>query len=127
MPGPYPGRVARVQCRRRNRSETEKVDAGDVREMFSQGMRALTGDSDPRDSWRRFFTPPDIVGIKVNCSGAPGVMSTPEVVAEIVRNLATAGVRPDQIWIYERFQGQVDSVHYDRYVPAGVAHLDRGT
>jgi uncharacterized protein (DUF362 family) len=131
IPGPYPGRVARVHAGSAIDPETEKVDAGVVREMFAHGMRALTGDSDPRDSWRRFFTPADIVGIKVNCSGAPGVMSTPEVVAEIVRNLATAGVKPDQIWIYERFQGQVDSVHYDRYVPAGVhiwtAEHDRGS
>ena len=31
-------------------------------------------------------TPSDVVGIKVNCSGAPGIMSSPVVVAEIVRN-----------------------------------------
>lgn len=30
------------------------------------------------------------------------------------------GVKAEQIWIYERFQVQVDTVHYDRYVPQGV-------
>ena len=64
-----------------------------------------------------------MVGIKVNCSGAPGIMSTPEVVAEIVRNLNAVGVPPAAIWIYERFKNQMDSVHYDRYVPAGV-HIE---
>jgi uncharacterized protein (DUF362 family) len=91
-----------------------------VREMIAQGMRALTGDKDVRDSWARFLTPADVVGIKVNCSGAPGIMSTPEVVAEIARNVIAVGVKPEAIWVYERFPDQVDSVHYDRYLPTGV-------
>lgn len=131
MPGPYPGAVARVHAEKSIDEQSEKVDVATVREMISQGMRALTGDSDARDSWARFFTASDVVGVKVNCSGAPGIMSTPEVVAEIVRSLGIAGVKPGQIWIYERFQNQVDSVHYDRYVPAGVriwtAERDRGS
>ncbi len=131
MPGPYPGIVARVHAEKAIDSNSEKVDVPTVREMIAQGMRSLTGDADVRDSWARFFNPTDVVGIKVNCSGAPRIMSTPEVVGEIVRNLGLVGLRPDQIWIYERFQNQVDSVHYDRYVPAGVhiwtAEHDRGS
>jgi uncharacterized protein (DUF362 family) len=120
MPGPYPGVVARVHAEKSIDEKSEKVDVPTVREMIAQGMRALTGDADARDSWARFFNSADVVGIKVNCSGAPGIMSTPEVVSEIVRNLGVVGVKPIQIWIYERFRDQVDSVHYDRYVPAGV-------
>ena len=120
MPGLYPGIVARVHAEKSIDETSEKVDVPTLREMIAQGMRALTEDSDARDSWARFFNSADVVGIKVNCSGAPGIMSTPEVVGEIVRNLGVVGVKPIQIWIYERFQNQVDSVHYDRYVPAGV-------
>jgi hypothetical protein len=120
MPGPYAGKVAQVHAEKAIDAASEKVDVPTVREMIAQGMRALTGDADARDSWARFFTPADVVGIKVNCSGAPRIMSTPEAVGEIVRNLGVVGVKPDQIWIYERFQNQVDSVHYDRYMPAGV-------
>src|SRR5690348_8311580 len=120
MPGPYPGKVVRVHAEKSIDETSERVDAATVREMVSQGMRALTGTADARDSWAHFFTPADVVGIKVNCSGAPHIMSSPEVVAEIVRNLGAVGVKPEQIWIYERFQNQVDSVHYDRYVPQGV-------
>jgi len=120
MPGLYPGKVAKVHAEKSIDSNSEKVDVPTVREMISQGMRALTGDKDARDSWARFFAPADVVGIKVNCSGAPGIMSTPEVVAEIVRDLGLVGVKPEQIWIYERFQNQMDTVHYHRFVPAGV-------
>jgi uncharacterized protein (DUF362 family) len=120
MPGLYPGKVARVHAENSIDPNSEKVDVPTVREMIAQGMRALTDDADARDSWARLFVPADVVGIKVNCSGAPGIMSTPEVVADIVRNLGTVGVKPEQVWIYERFQNQVDTVHYDRFVPAGV-------
>jgi uncharacterized protein (DUF362 family) len=120
MPGPYPGKVVSLHAAKCIDVETEKPDAAVVREMMARGMRALTGDADVRDSWARFIAPADVVGIKVNCSGAPRIMSTPEVVAEIVRNLMTLGVKPEQIWIYERFQSQVDTVRYDRYVPQGV-------
>ena len=120
MPGPYPGQVVSVHAEKCIDTETEKPDAAIVREMMAGGMRALTGDADARDAWARFITPADVVGIKVNCSGAPGMMSSPVVVAEIVRNLMAVGLKPDAIWIYERFQEQIDTVHYDRYVPAGV-------
>ncbi|MGO4884563.1 MAG: DUF362 domain-containing protein [Bryobacteraceae bacterium] len=131
MPGPYPGVVASVHAEKCIDITTEQVDAAVVREMMARGMRALTGDAEVRDAWARFITPADIVGIKVNCSGAPGIMSSPVVVAEIVRNLMAVGVKPESIWIYERFQEQVDSVHYDRYVPPGVhiftAETERGS
>ena len=131
MPGPYSGQVVRVHSEKLIDEQSEKVDVPTVREMISQGMRVLTGDSDARDSWARFFNSADVVGIKVNCSGAPGIMSTPEVVGEIVRNLGVVGIKPNQIWIYERFQNQVNSAHYDHFVPAGVhiwtAEHDRGS
>ena len=123
MPGPCPGQVAVVHAAKSIDTESEKVDAAVVREMMARGMCALSGDRDPRDAWARLFTPTDVVGIKVNCSGAPGIMSTPEVVAEIVRNLGVVGVKPAQVWIYERFRNQMDEVHYDRHVPAGV-HIE---
>ena len=120
MPGPYSGQVVRVHAGKSIDEQSETVDAPTVSEMISQGMRSLTGDADARDSWARFFNSADVVGIKVNCSGAPGIMSTPEVVGDIVRNLGVVGLKPDQIWIYERFQNQVNSVHYERHVPEGV-------
>jgi uncharacterized protein (DUF362 family) len=88
--------------------------------MLSAGMQSLTGCTRDVDCWKRFVSPGDIVGIKVNCSGAPHIMSSPEIVAGIVENLIAIGVAPRQIWIYERFEGQLKSVGYDRYVPGGV-------
>ena len=107
MPGRYPGQVVAVHADGCIATGTNKVDVPTVREMMANGMRTLTGDKDARDSWARFFTASDLVGIKVNCSGAPNIMSTPEVVGELVRNLTALGVKPAQIWLYERFPDQL--------------------
>ena len=102
MPGTYPGRVVTVHSPKVIDEVTEKVDVPTVQSMIARGMSTLTGDTDPRDSWARFFDARDFVGIKVNASGAPGAMSTPEVVAEIARSLITVGVKPTNIVIHER-------------------------
>ena len=102
MPGAFPGRVVTVHSPTVIDEVTEKVDVPTVRSMIARGMSTLTGDKDPRDSWARFFTAQDFVGIKVNASGAPGAMSMPDVVAEITRNLTTVGVKPANIVIHER-------------------------
>src|ERR1044071_6970969 len=104
IPGPYPGRVVTVHSPKCIDEATEKVDVPTVQAMIARGMTTLTGDKDPRDSWARFFNAQDFVGIKINCSGAPGAMSMPEVVAEISNNLIAVGVKPTNIVIHERDQ-----------------------
>ncbi|MEX2261158.1 MAG: DUF362 domain-containing protein [Bryobacteraceae bacterium] len=120
MPGPYRGQVVNVHSNRCIDETSGKADARTVRTMLSEGMRALTGDREERDSWARFVTPKDVVGVKVNCSGAPNIMSSPEVVAGIVENLIAIGVPPRQIYVYERFMSQMKRVGYEKYVPEGV-------
>jgi uncharacterized protein (DUF362 family) len=131
MPGPYRGQVVNVHAARSIDESTGKVDGAVVREMLASGMRALTGDKDDRDAWARLVTPKDVVGVKVNCSGAPNIMSAPEVVAGVVEKLIAVGVPAKQIYIYERFINQMRTVRYERYVPEGVnvvaAEETRGT
>src|SRR5262245_10007633 len=102
MPGPYPGRVISVKSAKCLSEDGLKINGEAVREMMERGMRALTGDAKTIDSWRRFFTPDDVVGIKVNAGGRPWVVSSHEIVAETVRNLTAVGVKPKQVSIYER-------------------------
>jgi len=120
MPGPYPGKVVSVKSAKCLSEDGLKIDGEVVREMMERGMRALTGEAKAIDSWRRFFTPDDVVGVKVNAGGRPWVVSSHEVVAETIRNLMAVGVKPQQIHIYERFQGQLDQVNYAPSLPEGV-------
>lgn len=119
MPGIYPGRVASVHRADCIDAATEQVNAPAVRDMIREGMQSLTGDKDPRDCWSKFFQPDDVVGIKINASGAPGICSRPEVVGEIARNLVSVGVRPENIWVHERNQNQVATVPYAEFLPPG--------
>jgi len=120
MPGPYPGRVVSVKAARSVDTSTGKADDAIVREMLARGMRALTGATTTPDAWRRFVEPSDVVGIKVNCGGYPHCISAYEIVAEVVRQLTGVGVPVTQIYVYERFQNQMDECNYAPHVPEGV-------
>jgi hypothetical protein len=120
MPGPYPGRVVSVKGDKSLDVATGKGNDDVVREMMAQGMRALTGAATTPDAWRRFFTPADVIGIKVNCGGYPHCVSAFEIVAETVRQLTGIGVPVSQIYLYERFQSQLDEVNYAPHLPDGL-------
>ncbi|HEY1337900.1 MAG TPA: DUF362 domain-containing protein, partial [Bryobacteraceae bacterium] len=131
MPGPYPGSVVRVHSERSIDAASNRVDREVVKQMLARGITALTGDAKPEDAWARFISPKDVVGIKVNCSGAPAICSGREVVAGIAENLVAVGVPASQIWVYERFDNQLRSVNYGELLPAGVhiqaAESNRGS
>ncbi len=120
MPGPYPGRVVSVTSDRCVDIPTNQANDEVVREMMARGMRTLTGAGTTADAWRRFFEPSDVVGIKVNCGGHPFCVSAYEIVAETVRQLMAIGVPLPQIYVYERFQNQLDEVNYAPHLPAGL-------
>jgi uncharacterized protein DUF362 len=120
MPGPFPGRVIAVKSEKSVDVETSAANDEVVREMMARGMCALTGKKTPLEAWRQFVVPADVVGIKVNCGGHPWCVSAYEIVAEIVRQLGAAGVPPTQVFVYERFQNQLDEVNYAPHLPEGV-------
>lgn len=123
MPGPYPGQVVKVTAGNCVDETSNAANLEAVRAMMERGMCELTGEKQPLAAWRRFFTPSDVVGIKVNCGGHPFVVSDHDIVAETIRNLLAVGLKPAQIYIYERFKSQMDEVNYAPRVPAGVQIL----
>lgn len=111
-PNRYPGVVISTPL-----EPTEET----VRSQLAAAMKALTGASNDLDAWRSFISPEDVVGIKVNCSGAPRMMSHPLVVAEIARCLSRCGVAAKNIYVYERFGDQLKNANYTPHLPAGAA------
>ena len=120
MPGPYPGRVVSIRSDTCVDTSTGAANDEIVREMMARGMRTLTGAGTTADAWRRFFEPSDIVGIKVNCGGYPHCVSAYEIVADVVRQLMGIGVPVSHIYVYERFQDQMNEVNYAPHLPEGV-------
>ncbi len=109
-PNRFPGRVV---------SAPMQPTAESVAASIAASMKKLTGTKDAREAWRAFFTPQDVVGIKINCSGAPKIMSHPLVVGEIAKNLVELGIKPESIYLYERFENQVRTVNYQAVLPPG--------
>src|SRR5712692_7263350 len=118
MPGLYRGRVIAVQNPAAIVSGQFQRDP--IRQMIRKGMAELTATDGGPDAWRQFFGAGDVVGIKVNPVGKPHVISSPEVVREIIAGLNSAGVKPKEIVVYDRYRKQFLAAGYDKWLPEGV-------
>ena len=131
MPGRYPATAIRVHSDSALDVQSNRADPNVVKAMLSAGMRELTGASAAEEAWSEFISPGDIVGIKVNCSGAPEINSSPELVNAIIGSLLEVGIPPDRIYIYDRFWNQMRIVNFEAHVPKGVqtaaAETSRGS
>ncbi len=118
MPGLYRGKVVAVH---HPASIVEGRFGGEpIREMMAAGMKRLTGAPDSTAAWKQFVEPGDVVGIKVNPVGAPHVMSSPEVLREIIAGLRSAGVQPQDIVVYDRYRRQFLNAGFDKWLPEKV-------
>lgn len=118
IPGPYPGRVVSV-------SHPASIVSGryqrePVRQMMRKGMMALTGAETPAEAWRVFFSPGDVVGVKLNPVGAPHVISAPEVFLEILDGLKMAGIKSADVVAYDRYKESFLDAGFDKWLPEGV-------
>jgi uncharacterized protein (DUF362 family) len=118
IPGPYPGRVVAVHHPGSIVGDQYQREA--VRQMMRKGMMDLTGAETPAEAWRVFFSPGDVVGIKLNPVGQPHVISAPEVFHEIFEGLRLAGVKPRDMVAYDRYHRQFLSAGFDKWLPEGV-------
>jgi uncharacterized protein (DUF362 family) len=118
IPGLYPGRVVEISDARS--IVANRVSQAVVRGMLEKGMRELTGEQDWREAWSKFIQPQDIVGIKINPSGAPACCSSPEIVREIVAGVQSVGIPARNILVYDRYAYEMDIGSYQALVPAGV-------
>ena len=80
-----------------------------VERMMERGVCALTGENSDENAWASLFGPGDVVGIKINATAAPRLSTTPAVVGEIIRGLKLAGVRENDILIWD-----IEDVGLDR-------------
>jgi hypothetical protein len=118
LPGPYPGRVIGVEHPGCVANRVYNREA--VRAMMRKGMMELTGAPSPEEAWRVFFSPGDVVGIKLNPVGRPYVVSAPEVFLEIVEGLKSAGVKLTDMVAYDRYKQEFIAAGFDKWLPEGV-------
>jgi hypothetical protein len=118
IPGPFPGRVVEVHHPGSIHETKRNRDA--VRVMIDRGIRELVGSDDATQAWRYFFSPGDRVGIKVVPVGKPDSISSFEVIWEIIDGLQSAGVRKNDILLFERYREEFLACGYDKILPDGV-------
>jgi uncharacterized protein (DUF362 family) len=118
MPGLYPGRVVQVTDQRS--IVGNRVSQPVVRQLLERGMKELTGEPSLEAAWSKFIEPKDVVGIKINPSGAPACCSSPELVREIISGLQSVGVPAKNIVVYDRFGYEMDLGSYQLLMPLGV-------
>lgn len=124
IPGPYPGRVIEVNhpgslgTARKNGYTERNRDA--VKAMIARGMKDLVGSDNAVEAWKHFFQAGDRVGIKVVPVGKPDSISSYEVVLEVIDALVTAGVRKNDILLFERYRNELTGCGYHDILPDGV-------
>lgn len=84
-----------------------------VDKMVDEGMFALTGKKTTKDAWRCFFTSEDVVGVKINPIGGKLLSTRPEVVNAIIAGLLAAGVKENNIIVWDRFEEHLVSAGYE--------------
>lgn len=118
MPGLFPGRV--IDIRDPNAIIRNRVSQSIVRRMLEQAMKELAGETSAGKAWARFIEPRDIVGIKINPSGAPACCSSPELLREIIGAIQSIGVPPRNIVVYDRYSYEIDIGSYQALLPPGI-------
>ena len=100
LPGKFPGKV--VEVHNPKVTQDKHVDTSHLSDMFQVGLEALTKTSYAK-AFQQFFTPKDIVGIKVNPVGAGTISTHTELVHKIIAWLTASGLPKKNIVIWDRF------------------------
>ncbi len=115
MPGLFPGRV--IEIRDSTAIVRNRVSQPVVQRQLEQAMKALTGETSAHDAWAKFIEPKDVVGIKINPSGAPACCSSPEIIREIIAAVRSVGVPARNILVYDRYSYEIDVGSYQTLLP----------
>lgn len=80
----------------------QKYNPEAVHRAFSAGLMEMTGENTLENAWSSLFSPDDVVGIKINCLGAPKISSSLASINEVIAGLKSAGVKENNIIIWDR-------------------------
>jgi hypothetical protein len=118
LPGLYPGQV--VEVRHPAMCKSGARDRAAIRAAMDRGLKELTGATDAVEAWKHFFEPGDVVGIKVVPNGQPHAHSSFEIVLEVIDKLKAAGVKTGDMFVYDRYRGELMDAGYHKILPDGV-------
>jgi uncharacterized protein (DUF362 family) len=103
-------RVVRVES-----GDVWKGDARDpqvVAQMVNSGVMTFIGKATPEAAWRQFFKPGTRVGLKINLLGRPLAYTAPEVTDAVAAGVLSAGVKPEQVIVWDRWKDHFAPTRY---------------
>jgi len=107
----------------RNEKITLEDDPGNlqlVRALLDESLRAVLDAKTAEDAWRRLFSRRDKVAIKTSCLPGPKLSTTVVLVRAVVEGLKLAGVREDNIIIWERTTRELERAGFKANRGGGV-------
>jgi uncharacterized protein (DUF362 family) len=102
QPTPVPARSYVYRTQNSEAIADYETNSAVVRRMVDDLVMAATGEPTVASAWGSLVKPSDVVGIKVCMNGAPLFGSHPAVIEAIAGGLASAGVPPQNIVVWDR-------------------------
>jgi uncharacterized protein (DUF362 family) len=110
MPGKFPGKVVHV----RNPLSVindEPVEQEAYR-MIEKAMLELTGEDNLKEAWRKFVSPGETIGLKVNPVAGKLLSTSHAVTRSVVKQLVESGIQVGNIVIWDRREMELKDVGY---------------
>ena len=84
------------------------LDALRVQKLLDNAMQSFFDTYDPVSAWKKVVRPGEVVGLKVNTIAGPGLSTHPVLVEAICERLKQAGIRPNDIVVWDRTNHELD-------------------
>jgi len=105
-----PGKGRVVSAAAEDMLSGKKYNHDAIHRAFTEGLKEMTSENTLKNAWSSLFSPDDVVGVKINCIGAPKVSSSLESINETVAGLKSAGVKENNIIIWDRMDREFGRV-----------------
>jgi uncharacterized protein (DUF362 family) len=83
-------------------------DSSRVQKLLDEAIQNFFHSSDPVSPWKKIVRPGEVVGLKVNTIAGPGLSTHPVLIAAICERLQQAGVKANNIVVWDRTNGELD-------------------
>jgi uncharacterized protein (DUF362 family) len=110
MPGLYPGLVAVVKNTGSVRDNA--IVEQQVYDMIARSMLELTGEKKIKKAWRKFVSPGERIGLKVNPVAGKSLSTSHEVVRAVIAQMEESGIKRSQLTIWDRREFELTDVGF---------------
>lgn len=98
--------------------------------VINEALKRIVGQPSSTRAWKQLFSPGERVGIKLSCLPGKPLSSSPGLVMSIAEGLISAGIKPGNIFIWERTDRELEQAGYKISLKGinvfGTDHLSNG-